>query len=73
VVNFLLMFSGGIFFLGFNVIFAALFGLMLSMKNEIVKIAPRARVNIISPGWVKTPMAEEALKDPMVVYRALAT
>ncbi|THV02205.1 NAD-P-binding protein [Dendrothele bispora CBS 962.96] len=52
---------------------SALFGLMLSMKNEIVKIAPKGRVNIISPGWVKTTMAEEALKDPMVVYRALAT
>ncbi|KAK7460955.1 hypothetical protein VKT23_008883 [Stygiomarasmius scandens] len=52
---------------------SALFGLMLSMKNEIVKIAPKGRVNIISPGWVKTPMAAEALKDPMVIYRALAT
>jgi len=51
----------------------ALFGLMLSMKNEIVKIAPKGRVNIVSPGWVKTPMAAEALKDPMVIYRALAT
>ena len=24
-------------------------------------------------GWTKTPMAEESLKDPDVVYRALAT
>ncbi|KAF5348083.1 hypothetical protein D9758_010061 [Tetrapyrgos nigripes] len=52
---------------------SALIGLTLSLKNEIVKIAPRARVNIVSPGWVKTPMAEEALKDRMVVYRAMAT
>ncbi|KAJ3006606.1 hypothetical protein NUW54_g3872 [Trametes sanguinea] len=43
------------------------------LKNEIVKIAPKGRVNAIAPGWVKTPMAEESLKDPNVVYRALAT
>ncbi|KAI0350917.1 NAD-P-binding protein [Trametes cingulata] len=52
---------------------AMMYGLCLSLKNEIVKIAPRGRVNAIAPGWVKTPMAEAALKDPNVVYRALAT
>ncbi|KAJ7489287.1 hypothetical protein FB451DRAFT_1522866 [Mycena latifolia] len=30
-------------------------------------------VNSVAPGWVNTPMAEEALKDPATVYRALAT
>jgi len=50
-----------------------MYGLTLSLKNEIVKIAPKGRVNCIAPGWVKTPMAEDALKDPLVVYRALAT
>ncbi|PCH42969.1 NAD(P)-binding protein [Wolfiporia cocos MD-104 SS10] len=49
------------------------YGLLLTLKNEIVKIAPKARVNAIAPGWVKTPMAEHALKNPEIVYRALAT
>jgi NAD(P)-dependent dehydrogenase (short-subunit alcohol dehydrogenase family) len=49
------------------------YGFNLSLKNEIVKIAPRGRVNCVSPGWVRTAMAEEALKDPLIVYRALAT
>ncbi|KAK7046697.1 hypothetical protein R3P38DRAFT_3175971 [Favolaschia claudopus] len=49
------------------------YGFTLSLKNEIVKIAPKGRVNCVSPGWVRTAMAEEALKDPLVVYRALAT
>ncbi|KAJ7627609.1 NAD(P)-binding protein [Mycena polygramma] len=52
---------------------ALMYGFTLSLKNEIVKIAPRGRVNCVSPGWVKTPMAEEPLKNPEIVYRALAT
>ncbi|KAH9856198.1 NAD-P-binding protein [Lenzites betulinus] len=52
---------------------AMMYGLCLSLKNEIVKIAPKGRVNVIAPGWVKTPMAQESLKDPNVVYRALAS
>jgi len=52
---------------------AMMYGLTLTLKNEIVKIAPKGRVNCIAPGWVKTPMAENALKDPKVVYRAMAT
>ncbi|KIJ25372.1 hypothetical protein M422DRAFT_273694 [Sphaerobolus stellatus SS14] len=50
-----------------------MYGFTLSLKNEIVKIAPRGRANCVAPGWVKTPMAEEALKDPAVVYRSIAT
>ncbi|TFK67998.1 NAD-P-binding protein [Pluteus cervinus] len=52
---------------------AMMYGLTLTLKNEIVKIAPKGRVNCVGPGWIKTPMAENALKDPAVVYRALAT
>lgn len=48
-------------------------GLTLTLKNEIVKIAPKGRVNSVSPGWVMTPLAEETLKDPDVVYQAFAT
>ncbi|KAF8189900.1 NAD-P-binding protein [Mycena galopus ATCC 62051] len=52
---------------------ALAYGFTLSLKNEIVKIAPKGRVNCVSPGWVRTPMAEEALKDPVYVARVLAT
>lgn len=50
-----------------------MYGLLLSLKNEIVKIAPKGRVNCVAPGWVHTPMAAEALSNPDTVYRALAT
>lgn len=50
-----------------------MYGLTLSLKNEIVKLAPKGRVNCVAPGWVKTPMVANALKDPDVVYQALAT
>jgi hypothetical protein len=52
---------------------AMMYGLNLTLKNEIVKIAPKGRVNCVAPGWVVTPMAEEALKDPESVRRILAT
>lgn len=52
---------------------AMMYGLLLSLKNEIVKIAPKGRINCVAPGWVNTPMATEALANPDVVYRALAT
>lgn len=51
-----------------------MYGLTLSLKNEIVKIAPRGRVNAVAPGWVWTPMAEAQLgQEPEKMYRALAT
>jgi 3-oxoacyl-[acyl-carrier protein] reductase len=31
-------------------------GLTLSLKNEIVRIAPRGRVNCVCPGWTESPM-----------------
>lgn len=50
-----------------------MYGLNLTLKNEIVKIAPKGRVNCIAPGWVATPMVEDILKDPQTVSRILAT
>lgn len=50
-----------------------MYGLNLTLKNEIVKIAPKGRVNCIAPGWVKTPMVEDVLQDPQTVSRILAT
>ncbi len=37
---------------------AALWGLVQSLAQEL---APEFRVNLVSPGWVRTPMAEPAL------------
>src|SRR5215203_6580580 len=33
-----------------------LHGLLPSLKNEIVRVAPRARVNAVAPGWTESPM-----------------
>ncbi|KAF9442823.1 NAD dependent epimerase/dehydratase [Macrolepiota fuliginosa MF-IS2] len=52
---------------------AMMYGFTMSLKNEIVKIAPKGRVNTIGPGWVYTPMVEDALKNPRILYEALAT
>ncbi|KAL5633833.1 hypothetical protein ACGC1H_005873 [Rhizoctonia solani] len=48
-------------------------GFILTVKNEIVQIAPAGRINAVSPGWVRTPMAEATLSDPGVLERAIAT
>ena len=47
-------------------------GLLLSLKNEIVRIAPRGRVNAVAPGWTYSPMTRGAL-DPEVVDRITRT
>ena len=52
---------------------ALMYGLTLTLKNEIVAIAPRGRVNSVSPGWIATPLAEKALEDKAFVERALAS
>ncbi|KAJ3138763.1 hypothetical protein HK100_012378 [Physocladia obscura] len=52
---------------------ALMYGLTLSLKNEIVKIHPKGRVNTVSPGWIRTPMAARALEDPQLLYQALAS
>ena len=42
---------------------AVLGGLLLSLKNEIARIAPRGRVNAVAPGWTESPMTR-GLVDP---------
>ena len=43
--------------------YAASKGAVQSLVMSLaVELAPRVRVNLVSPGWVRTPMAEEALK-----------
>jgi 3-oxoacyl-[acyl-carrier protein] reductase len=48
-------------------------GLLLSLKNEIVRIAPRGRVNAICPGWTASPMTRAELDDPELVRRVTRT
>ncbi len=48
-------------------------GLLLSLKNEIVRIAPRGRVNAVCPGWTVSPMTRTTLEDPSVLERATRT
>jgi 3-oxoacyl-[acyl-carrier protein] reductase len=52
---------------------AITYGLTRSLKNEIVQIVPRGRVNAVCPGWTLTRMAQGALSDPGAVVRALQT
>jgi 3-oxoacyl-[acyl-carrier protein] reductase len=47
-------------------------GLLLSLKNEIVRIAPAGRVNAVAPGWTYSPMTRGAL-DPELVARISRT
>jgi 3-oxoacyl-[acyl-carrier protein] reductase len=47
-------------------------GLLLSLKNEIVRIAPGGRVNAVAPGWTYSPMTRGAL-DPELVERISRT
>lgn len=49
------------------------YGLMLSLKNEIVRLAARGRVNCVCPGWTRTPMAAHALDDERIVQRVQST
>jgi 3-oxoacyl-[acyl-carrier protein] reductase len=36
-------------------------GLLKTLKNEIVRIAPFGRVNVVCPGWTQTSMARDSL------------
>jgi 3-oxoacyl-[acyl-carrier protein] reductase len=38
-------------------------GLLLSLKNEVVRTASLARVNLVAPGWTVSPMTEKDLTE----------
>ena len=48
-------------------------GLLLSLKNEVVRVAPRARVNAVCPGWTASPMTRQELEDPTLLDRVTRT
>jgi 3-oxoacyl-[acyl-carrier protein] reductase len=53
---------------------AILGGLLLSLKNEVVRKSARARVNAVAPGWTESPMTRGHVSDEQVqrVSRTMA-
>jgi 3-oxoacyl-[acyl-carrier protein] reductase len=49
-------------------------GLLLSLKNEVVRKSPRARVNAVAPGWTESPMTRGHVSEEQVqrVSRTMA-
>jgi 3-oxoacyl-[acyl-carrier protein] reductase len=47
-------------------------GFLLSLKNEVTRIAPLARVNVVAPGWTESPMTRGHV-DPERVRRISRT
>ena len=53
---------------------ALLGGLLLSLKNEVVRKSPEARVNAVAPGWTESPMTRGHVSSEQVrrVSRTMA-
>jgi 3-oxoacyl-[acyl-carrier protein] reductase len=49
------------------------YGLARSLKNEICRLAPRGRLNVVCPGWTVTPMIDRFTANPGKVRRVLQT
>ena len=43
-------------------------GLLLSLKNEVVRVAPQARVNAVAPGWTYSPLTRGELDEEFVEH-----
>jgi len=52
---------------------AGLVGALKTLKNEIVRLDPAGRVNLIEPGWTVTHLARPALQQPGAVERVTRT
>jgi 3-oxoacyl-[acyl-carrier protein] reductase len=52
---------------------AVVHGLLSSLKNEVVRVAPLARVNAVCPGWTRSPMTRREVDDPALVERVTKT
>ncbi|MBA3735077.1 MAG: SDR family oxidoreductase [Actinobacteria bacterium] len=46
---------------------AILGGLLLSLKNEVVRKNPLARVNAVAPGWTESPMTRGLVSEEQVL------
>jgi 3-oxoacyl-[acyl-carrier protein] reductase len=49
------------------------YGLARSLKNEISRLAPRGRVNVVCPDWIVTPLTQRLAADPAVIQRVTQT
>ncbi|MBT4642890.1 MAG: SDR family oxidoreductase [Deltaproteobacteria bacterium] len=52
---------------------AATYGMLPTLKDEIVKISPQGRVNAVAPGFIKTAMVQNILKDESGIKKVLQT
>jgi 3-oxoacyl-[acyl-carrier protein] reductase len=48
-------------------------GFVKSLKNEIVEIAPRGRVNVVAPGWTAVERTSDRLEDVAFVDKITRT
>jgi len=44
------------------------YGLVMTVKNEIVRLNSKARINAVAPGWVDTELIGDRLDDPRELY-----
>jgi 3-oxoacyl-[acyl-carrier protein] reductase len=52
---------------------AGMYGLLRTLKTELARLDPYARINLVEPGWTATPMAREALDRPGLLQQAVRT
>jgi 3-oxoacyl-[acyl-carrier protein] reductase len=50
-----------------------IYGLARSLKNELCRLTPRGRINVVCPGWTFTPMTKRFAEDPPRIRRVLQT
>jgi 3-oxoacyl-[acyl-carrier protein] reductase len=52
---------------------ALTYGFVQSLKNELCRLTPRGRVNVICPGWTLTPRVATVTQDHARMHRVLQT
>ncbi len=50
-----------------------IYGLARSLKNEICRVSPRGRVNVVAPGWTLTPLSEKSFAEKDKLKKVLQT